>query len=56
MEVYPMEITDNKAQLAKDGKTVIQEVKYSDPYEEVKVRLHRRGNQVKVDSITEEKK
>ena len=51
-----MEITGNKAQISKDGKTVIQEVKYSDPYEEVKVRLQRRGNQVKIISVEDKKK
>lgn len=51
-----MEITGNKSQTSKDGKTIIQEVTYSDPYEEVKLRLQRKGNQVKVTGIEDRKK
>ena len=51
-----MEITNNKATQGKDGKTVTQEVTYSDAYEEVKVRLQRRGNQAVVTGIRDKKK
>ena len=51
-----MEITGNKASIGKDGRTIIQEVKYSDAYQEVKVRVNRRGNQVVVTGIDHKKK
>ena len=51
-----MEITGNKAQISKDGRSVTQEVKYSDAYQEVKVRVNRRGNQVVVTGIDRKKK
>jgi hypothetical protein len=51
-----MEITGNKATISEDGKSIVQEVKYSDPYNEVKVRVNRRGNQTVVTGIDHKKK
>ncbi len=51
-----MEITGNKAKVNKDGKSITQEVTYSDAYEEVKVRLQRKGNQAVVTSVQDKKK
>ena len=51
-----MEITGYKAKVNKDGKSVSQEVTYSDAYEEVKVRLQRKGNQAVITSIQNKKK
>lgn len=51
-----MEITGNKAKISKDGKTVAQEVTYSDAYEEVKVRIQRKGNQALITGIEDKKK
>ena len=46
-----MEITGNKAKINKDGKSITQDVTYSDAYEEVKVRLQRKGNQAVITAI-----
>ena len=51
-----MEITGNKAKIGKDGKSVIQEVKYSDAYQEVKVRVNRRGGDIVVTGVEQKNK
>lgn len=46
-----MELTKNKAKYVDAKGTVQQEVTYSDPYQEVREKLVRRGNQAVVTEV-----